>query len=93
MGTGCSSQDEAVRKFQNVVDLLQLNEEQAEQLDLSMLGEVNGEEQKGIKYRYDQRIGQEIIVIPSERLETNVASTDFKKESIESFDEEARRGN
>ena len=93
VGTGCSSQDEAMRKFQNVVDLLQLNEERAEQLDLSMLGEVNREEQIGIKYRYDQRTGQEIIVIPSEWLETNVASTDFKKESIESFDEEARRGN
>ena len=58
-----------------------------------MLGEVNGEEQVGIKYRYDQRTGQEIIVIPSEWLETNVASTDFKKESTESFDEEALRGN
>ena len=93
VGTGCKSQDEAMRKFQNVVDLLQLSEEQAEQLGLSMLGEVNGEEQVGIKYRYDQRTGQEIIVIPSEWIETNVASTDFKKESIESFDEEARRGN
>ena len=47
-----------------------------------MLGEVNGEEQIGIKYRYDQRTGQEIIVIPIEWLETNVASTDLKKESI-----------
>ena len=93
MGTGCSSQDEAKRKFQNVVDLLQLSEEQAEQLDLSMLGEVNEEEQVGIKYQYDQRTGQEIIVIPSEWLETNFASTDSKKESTKSFDEEARRGN
>ena len=93
VATGCSSQDEAMRKFQNVVDLLQLSEEQAEQLGLSMLGEVNGEEQVGIKYRYDQRTGQEIIVIPSEWLEANVASTGFKKESIERFDEEARRGN
>ena len=93
MGTECSSQDEATRNFQNVVDLLQLSEEQAEQLDLSMLGEVNGEEQISIKYRYDQRKGQEIIVIPNEWLETNVASTDFKKESIENFDEEARQGN
>ena len=87
--TGCSSQNEAMRKFQKLIDLLQLTEEQAEQLGLSMLGE----EQVGIKYRYDERTGQEIIVIPSEWLETNVASTDFKKESIESFDEEARRGN
>ena len=31
-------------------------------------------------------------MLPSEWLETNVASTDFKKESTESFDEEARRG-
>ena len=30
VGTECSSQDEARRKFQNVVDLLQLSEEQAE---------------------------------------------------------------
>ena len=52
-----------------------------------------GEEQVGIKYRYDERTGQEIIVIPSEWLETNVASTDFKKESLECFDEEALRGN
>ena len=79
VGTGCSSQDGAMRKFQKVMDLLQLSEEQAEQLGLSMLGEVNGEEQVGIKYRYDQRTGQQIIVIPSEWLETNVASTDFKK--------------
>ena len=86
--TGCKSQDEAMRKFQNVIDLLQLSEEQAEQLGRSMLGE----EQIGIKYRYDQRIGHEIIVIPSEWLETNVASTDFKKESFECFDEEACRG-
>ena len=93
VGAGCKSQDEAKRKFQNVVDLLQLSEEQAEQLDLSMLGEVNREEQIGIKYRYDQRTGQEIIVIPIEWLQTNVASTDFKKESIESFDEETRRRN
>ena len=81
-----------MRKFQNVVDLLQVSEEQAEQLDLSMLGEVNGEEQVGIKYRYDERTGQEIIAIPKEWLETNVASTDFKKESFECFDEEACRG-
>ena len=87
--TGCSSQDEAMRKFRNVIDLLPLSEEQAEQLGLSMLGA----EQVGIKYRYDEKTGQEIIVIPSEWLETNVASTDFKKESIESFDEEACRGN
>ena len=88
VATGCSSQVEAMRKFQNVVDLLQLSEEQAEQLSLSMFGE----EQVGIKYRYDQRTGQEIIVIPSEWLETNIASTDFKKESFECFDEEACRG-
>ena len=31
-------------------------------------------------------------MLPSEWLETNVASTDFKKESTESFDEEARQG-
>ena len=49
VGTECSSQDETMRKFQNVVDLFQLSEEQAEQLGLSMLGE----EQVGIKYRYD----------------------------------------
>ena len=93
VGTGCSSQDEAMRKFQNVVDLLQLSKEQAEQLSLSMLGEENREEKVGIKYRYDQRTAQEIIVIPSEWLEANVASTDLKKESFGSFDEEARRGN
>ena len=93
VGTGCKSQDEAMRKFQNVVDFSEMSEKQAEQLDLSILGEVNGEEQVDIKYRYDQRTGQEIIVIPSEWLEANVASTDFKKESFGSFDEEARRGN
>ena len=89
MGTGCSSQDEAMREnLQNVVDLLQLSEEQAEQLGRSMLRE----EQVGIKCRYDERTGQEIIVIPGEWLETNVASTDFKKESFECFDEKACRG-
>ena len=88
VATGCSSQDEAMRKFQNVVDLLQLSEEQAEQLSLSMFGE----EQVGIKYRYDERTGQEIIVIPSEWLETNIASTEFEEETFESFDAEACRG-
>ena len=83
--TGCNSQDEAMRKFQNAIDLLQLSEEQAEQLGLSMLGE----EQVGIKYRYDERTGQEIIVIPSEWLETNIASTEFEEET---FDAEACRG-
>ena len=40
--TGCSNQEEAMRNFQNVVDLLQLSEEQAVQLGLRML-EVNRE--------------------------------------------------
>ena len=57
-----------------------------------MLGEENREEDVGIKYRNDQRTGQKIIVIPSEWLETNIASTEFEKESFESFDEEACRG-
>ena len=88
VGAECSSQDEAMRKFQNVVDLLQLSEEQAEQLGLSVLGA----EQVGIKYRYDERTGQEITVIPSEWLETNIASTEFEEDTFESFDEEACRG-
>ena len=89
MGTECSSQDEAMREnLQNVIESLQLSEEQAEQLDLSMLGE----EQVGIKYRYNQRTRQEIIVIPSEWLETNIASTEFEEETFETFDEEACRG-
>ena len=93
VGAGCNSQDEAMREnLQNVIDLLQLSEEQAEQLGLSMLGEVNGEEQKGIKYRYDERTGQEIIVIPSEWLETNIASTEFEEETFASFDAEVCRG-
>ena len=54
-----------------------------------MLGEVNREEQVGIKYRYDQRTVQVIIVIPSEWLPTNFASAKFEKGSFESFDEEA----
>ena len=66
MRTGCSNQDEAIRKFQNAIDLVQMREEQGEQISLSLLGEVNREEQLGIKYQYDQRTGQEIIVIPSE---------------------------
>ena len=74
--------------LQNVIDLLQLSEEQAEQLGLSMLGE----EQVGIKYRYDERTGQEIIVIPSEWLKTNIASTEFEDETFESFDAETCRG-
>ena len=93
VGTRCNNQDEAARNFQNVVDLLQLDEEQAERLGLSMLGEVNREEQVDIKYRYDQRNGQEIIVIPNEWLETIIASKKFGKESIENFDEGACRGN
>ena len=63
-----------------VVKLLRLSKEQAEQLELSILGEVNREEQLSIKYRYDQRSGQEIIVMPSEWLETNNASTEFERE-------------
>ena len=90
--TVCSKRDEAMRNFQNVVDLVQLSEEQALQLCMSILGEVNSEEKVGIKYRYDQRNGQEIFVIPSEWLETNFASTEFEKESFENFDEEACRG-
>ena len=46
--TRCSSHDEARRNFQNVIDLLQLTEEQAEQIGLNMLGESNREEQVGI---------------------------------------------
>ena len=57
-----------------------------------MLGEVNREEQVGIKYRYDQRTGQEIIVIPTEWLEKNIASTEIEKESFKRFGEEACRG-
>ena len=93
MGTGCSNQNEALRNFQNVVDLLQLSKEQEKQLSLSMLGEVNREEKVGIKYRYDQRTEQEIIVIPNEWLEINIASKEFGKESFECFDERACRGN
>ena len=89
--TGCSNQDKAMRNFQNVVDLLQLSGEQAEQLGLSMLGELNGEKRVGIMYRNDQRTRQEIIVIPSEWLETNIPSTEIK-ESIKSFVDEACRG-
>ena len=63
-----------------MIDLLQLSEEKTEQLGLSMLGEVNREEQAAIKYRYDQGTGQEIIVIPSEWLEKNFASTVFEKQ-------------
>ena len=48
--TGCSNQAATVWNFQNVIDLLQLKEEQAEQLDLGMVGEVNREGQVGIKY-------------------------------------------
>ena len=81
-----------MKKFQNAIDLLQLSEEQAEQLALSILGEVNREEQAGVRYQYDQRTGQEIIVIPSERLETHFASTDFEKESFKKFDEKICRG-
>ena len=58
VGTGCSNQNEALRNFQNVVDLLQMSKEQAEQLSLRMLGEVNREEKVGTKYRYDQRTEQ-----------------------------------
>ena len=81
-----------MRNLQNVVNWLHLSEEHVEQLGLSMLGEVSREEQVGIKYRYDQRTGQEIIVIPSEWLETNIVSTEFEKESFRSFDEELCRG-
>ena len=75
MRTRCGDQGEAMRNFLNVIDLPQLNEEQAEHLCLSMLGEVNREEQVGIKCRYDQRTGQKLTMIPSEWLETNMVST------------------
>ena len=51
MRTGCSNPNEAMNIFHNAVHLLQLIEEQAEQLALSMLGEVNREEQVGVRYR------------------------------------------
>ena len=47
---GRSNQDEAMRNFQNAIDLLHLDEEQVEQLGLGMLGEVNREQQVGMKY-------------------------------------------
>ena len=78
--TGCSNQDEAMGKFQNVIVLIQLSELQAEQLSLSMLGEENRQEQVGIRYLHDQRSGQEINANPSKWLETNIASTEFEKE-------------
>ena len=81
-----------MRNFENAADLLQLSEEQAEPLGLSMLGEVNREEQVGIKYRYNQRTGQEVIVIPGEWLKENITSTEFETESSKCFDEEACRG-
>ena len=87
-----SNKNEALRNFQNVVDLLQLSEEQAEQLGLSIWGKVKKEQQIGIKYRYDQKTGQEKIVIPSDGLRTNIFSTESKKKSFENFDEEACRG-
>ena len=49
-----------------------------------MLG-VNREEQVGVKYRYDQRTGQEVIVIPSDWLETNIASTEFKRSHLKNL--------
>ena len=55
-----------------------------------MLGEVNKEEQVDVNYRYDQRTGKEIIVIPSEWLATNVASTEFETESFKSVEEACR---
>ena len=64
-----------------MIDLLQLSEEQAEQLGLSMLGKVKTEQQVGTKYRCDQKTGQEKIVIPSEWLKTNLASTESSKRS------------
>ena len=82
--TRCSNQDEAMRNLQNLIDLQQLSEEQAEQLCLSILGEVNREEKVGIKYWYDHRTGQEIIVSPCEWLDTNLASIEFQKESFKS---------
>ena len=57
-----------------------------------MFGQVNREVQVGFKYRYDERTGQEINVIPSEWLETSNASTEFEKESFKKFDDEAYRG-
>ena len=92
MRTGCTSQVEAMRNFQNVVDFLPLSEDQAEQLRLIMLGEVNRVEQVGNKYWYDQKTGQEIIAIPCEWLKTNIASTKFEQESLRSFDKEVCRG-
>ena len=85
--TRCSYQEEAMMNFQNVIDLQQLSEEQAEKLVLSMLGELNREEQVGIKYRYDQRTRKELILIPRGWIETNISSTEFEKQSIENFDE------
>ena len=90
--TGCSNQEEAMRNFQKVVEMLQLSGEPAEHLRLSMLGEVNREEQVGFNYRCDQRTGQEPIVIPSEGLEPKNASTEFEKELIEGFDEKVCEG-
>ena len=45
--TKYGNQDETMRSLQNVPDLLNLSEQQAEQFSLSILGEVNREEQVG----------------------------------------------
>ena len=65
MRTGGSKQGEAMRNFKNVIDLIQLIEEEAEQLRLSMSGEAKRDEQVGIKFRYDQRTRLEKNLIPS----------------------------
>ena len=85
----CSDQERNMRNYQNVIYLLKLSEEQAEHLGVNMLGDAIREEQLGIKYRSDQRTGQRIIEIPSEWSETNIASTEFEKESFESYNGEA----
>ena len=56
------------------------------------MGEVNREEQVGIKFRYNERTRQEKIVLPSEWQDTNIASTGFEKDSFNSCDEETCRG-
>ena len=45
---------------------LQLNHEQAEQLNVSMLGEISKEDKVVIKYMVEETTGQEVIVLLTE---------------------------
>ena len=69
------------RLISKVVQLLILSDEKAGQLRSIMLGEINGEEKVGMKYRVDEKARQEGVVLPIDWLKTNGSWSNFERKN------------